>query len=110
MKRLVVVFLCILMASAGAVMGAVTTGTIQVIVTDSSGNALPGVTVSAVAADVTTKRTEVTNEQGIATLTALDPSRQYVVDAGLEGFGKAQTKNVSVSSSQTATVRITLSM
>lgn len=110
MKRLVVVFLCILMASAGAVMGAVTTGTIQVIVTDSSGNALPGVTVSAAAADVTTKRTEVTNEQGVATLTALDPSRQYVVDAGLEGFGKAQTKNVGVSSSATATVRITLSM
>jgi len=108
MKRLVVVFLCILMASAGAVMGAVTTGTIQVIVTDSSGNGLPGVTVTAAAADVTTKRSDVTNEQGMVTLQSLDPSRQYVVDASLEGLGKAQTKNVSVSSSQTATVRMTL--
>ena len=108
MKRLSVVFFCILMASAGAMMGAVTTGTIQVIVTDSSGNALPGVTVTASAADTTTKRTEVTNEQGVATLQSLDPSRQYVVEASLEGLGRAQTKNVGVSSSQTATVRISL--
>ena len=110
MKRLAVVFFCILMASAGAMMGAVTTGTIQVIVTDSSGNGLPGVTVTASAADTTTKRTDVTNSQGMATISSLEPSSQYVVDAGLEGFGKAQTKSVNVRSSQTATVRMTLQM
>jgi Carboxypeptidase regulatory-like domain len=108
MKRLVAILTCILMAVP--MMGAVTSGTIQVIVTDASGAALPGVTVSAAAADTTTKRSEVTNAQGVATLQSLDPSRQYVVDAGLEGFGKAQTKNVIVSSSQTATVRMTLTM
>lgn len=110
MKRLLVVLFCVLIASPGALMAAVTTGTIQVIVTDPSGTPLPGVTVTAAAADTTTRRTEVTNEQGAASLVSLDPSRQYTVDASLEGFGKTQTKNVGVSSSQTATVRINLSM
>jgi hypothetical protein len=108
MKRLVVVFFCVLIASAGAMMGAVTSGTIQAIVTDNSGNPLPGVTVTAWAADTTTKRTEVTDEKGVATIVLLDPSAEYTVDASLEGLGKAQTKGVTVRSSQTATVRITL--
>ncbi len=110
MKRLLAVLFCILIASTGALMAAVTTGTIQVIVTDSTGAPLPGVTVSAAATDTTTRRTEVTNSQGTATIQSLDPSRHYVVDAVLEGFGKTQTKNVVVSSSQTATVRLSLSM
>ncbi|MDQ3281758.1 MAG: TonB-dependent receptor [Acidobacteriota bacterium] len=87
-----------------------TTGTIQVIVTDSSGAPLPGVTVTARAADVTTTRTEVTNAEGMASLVSLEPSAQYVVDASLEGFGKAQTKNVLVRTAQVATVRMTMTM
>ncbi|HEX2123564.1 MAG TPA: TonB-dependent receptor [Thermoanaerobaculia bacterium] len=110
MKKLVVLFSCILMATAGAMMGAVTTGTIQVIVTDNSGAPLPGVTVSAAAEDVSTTRTDVTNADGTVNLISLAPSTRYVVDANLEGFGKAQTRNVVVRSAQTATVRMTLAM
>lgn len=110
MKKLVVLFSCILMASAGAMMGAVTTGTIQVIVTDNTGAPLPGVTVTAAAEDVSTTRTDVTGADGMVNLISLAPSTRYVVDANLEGFGKAQTRNVNVRSAQTATVRMTLTM
>ncbi|HUP59447.1 MAG TPA: TonB-dependent receptor [Thermoanaerobaculia bacterium] len=89
-------------------MGAVTTGTIQVIVTDNSGAPLPGVTVTASAVDTITRGSDVTDEKGMATMVNLQPSEKYVVDSGLEGLGKAQTKSVRVSSSQTSTVRQTL--
>jgi hypothetical protein len=89
---------------------AVTTGTIQVIVTDASGAVLPGVTVTAHASDTTTQRTEVTNEQGVATIVALEPSSKYLVESVLEGLGTAKNANVLVKSAQTTTVRVTLSM
>jgi hypothetical protein len=81
-----------------------------VIVTDSSGAALPGVTVTASASDTTTRRTEVTGADGVASIVNLEPSSRYVVDASLEGFGKAQTNAVLVRSAQQSTVRITLTM
>ncbi|HEX2832704.1 MAG TPA: TonB-dependent receptor [Thermoanaerobaculia bacterium] len=87
-----------------------TTGTIQVIVTDASGAPLPGVSVTASAVNTTTRRTEVTSAEGTAVLVQLEPSNNYVVEASLEGFGKAQTKNVLVRSAQQAQVRITLTM
>ena len=109
MKRIVALAITSLLF-AGLLSAAVTTGTIQVVVTDSSGTPLPGVTVTASAADVTTKRTGVTNEQGMATLVSMDPSGQYVVTASLEGLGTSQARNVSVQSAQTTTVRSQLRM
>ncbi|HEX7832075.1 MAG TPA: carboxypeptidase-like regulatory domain-containing protein, partial [Thermoanaerobaculia bacterium] len=100
----------LLLVVTGSAFAQSTTGTINVIVTDASGAALPGVTVTASAADTTTRRTEITGADGSATIVQLEPSGQYVVDAGLEGFGKAQARNVLVRSAQQATVRITLTM
>ena len=89
---------------------ATTTGTIQVIVTDSTGAVLPGVTVTASADDTTTRRTEVTNEQGVATIVSLEPSAKYTVESGLEGLGTAKNTNVLVKSAQTTTLRVTIAM
>src|SRR5687768_20850 len=109
MKRIAVLTMVALFIT-GALSAAVTTGTIQVIVTDGSGAPLPGVTVSAQATDVTTRRTAVTNEQGMATLVSLDPSAEYTVSSALEGLGTSQTRNVRVQSAQTTTVRQQLRM
>jgi hypothetical protein len=106
--RLVVLLLLLLTTLSS--FAATTTGTIQVIVTDTTGAVLPGVTVTASAADTTTRRTEVTNEQGVATIVSLEPSAKYTVESVLEGMGSTQNTNVLVKSAQTTTLRVTLSM
>jgi len=110
MKRLVVLLSVLLVTVTGSAFAQTTTGTIQVIVTDSSGAPLPGVTVTASASDTTTRRTEVTGADGTASLVSLAPSSRYVVASNLEGFGRAQNTNVLVRSAQTTTVRVSLSM
>ncbi|MFL6247981.1 MAG: carboxypeptidase regulatory-like domain-containing protein [Thermoanaerobaculia bacterium] len=110
MKRLVILLSVLLIAVTGPAFAQSTTGTIDVIVTDSSGAPLPGVTVTASASDTNTRRTEVTGADGAARLSSLQPSNRYVVETSLEGFGKAQNTNVLVRSAQTATVRVTLQM
>lgn len=87
-----------------------TTGTVHVIVEDANGGRLPGVTVTARAADTITTRTAVTNEEGIATLEALAPSSNYELTATLAGFREQTLANVLVRTGQTATARFTLSL
>jgi hypothetical protein len=87
-----------------------TTGTIEVIVEDSDGGRLPGVTVTARAADTVTTRTAVTNDQGVATLEALAPSSNYVITTELSGFQEQTRENVLVRTGQTASVRFTLAL
>jgi hypothetical protein len=86
------------------------TGTIEVLVTDPSGLAIPGATVVATAADVLTKREAVTDGQGRALLVGLAPSNQYVVTTELTGFNPVRNENVLVRSGQTATVRVGLTV
>ena len=87
-----------------------TTGTIEVVVEDSDGGRLPGVTVTARAADTVTTRTAVTNDQGVATLEALAPSTNYTIVTELAGFQEQTRSNVLVRSGQTASVRFTLAL
>jgi hypothetical protein len=87
-----------------------TTGTIEVVIEDTNGGRLPGVTVTARAADTVTTRTAVTNEQGVATLEALAPSAMYIITTELSGFQTQTLENVLVRSGQTASVRFTLAV
>lgn len=86
------------------------TGTIQVVVEDTDGGRLPGVTVTAEAADTVTRRTAVTDAQGVATLEALAPSANYIVNVALSGFSDQSRSQVLVRSGQTASVSFTLSV
>lgn len=95
-------------ATAGAQV--TTTGTIEVIVEDPDGGRLPGVTVTARAADTVTTRTAVTNDQGVATLEALAPSSNYTITTELAGFQTQTRSNVLVRSGQTASVRFSLAL
>ncbi|MEW6320825.1 MAG: TonB-dependent receptor [Acidobacteriota bacterium] len=87
-----------------------TTGTIQVTVSDSDGGRLPGVTVTARAADSITTRTAVTNGVGVATLEALAPSAAYEVTAQLSGFRDLVRTNILVRSGQTTSLSLTLNL
>jgi hypothetical protein len=86
------------------------TGTIEVVVEDADGGRLPGVTVTATAPDTVTKRTAVTDGQGVATLDQLAPSAQYTIVAELSGFQNQTVNKVLVRTGQTASLRVTLSI
>lgn len=106
--RILGLFLLALASATTAMAQVTTTGTIQLVIDDAQGGRLPGVTVTASAADVITTRTAVSDAQGVATLEALAPSAAYIVKATLSGFNEFTQSNVLVRSGQTATVHVTL--
>jgi hypothetical protein len=69
---------------------------------------MPGATVTAQAADVTTKRTVVADARGEALLVNLMPSANYVVTAEMSGFQTVRHERILVRSGQTTTLRISL--
>jgi hypothetical protein len=86
------------------------TGSILVTVEDSDGGRLPGVTVTATAADTITRRTAVTDAQGVANLEALAPSTQYVVTVELPGFQNGTRPQILVRAGQTTSIPFTMSV
>jgi len=86
------------------------TGTITVVVADKDGGRIPGATVTASAVDTITKRTVVTDAQGVAKLEALAPSAQYTIVAEIQGFQDATRERIRVVSGQTAAIDLTLSV
>jgi hypothetical protein len=86
------------------------TGTITVIVADPDGGRLPGVTVTATAPDTITKRTTVTDAEGVAVLEALAPSAQYSVVVQLAGFRDLERQKILVRAGQTASITVTLQL
>ena len=86
------------------------TGTIEIVVQDQGGLAVPGVNVVAQATDSVTKRDAVTDGEGRAVLVGLAPSAIYVVTTELAGFTPTRNENVLVRSGQTAIVRMALTV
>jgi hypothetical protein len=86
------------------------TGTIEIVVLDSSGSAIPGVLVSAEAIDSTTKRTAVTDATGRAVIPALQPSEKYIVTSSITGFNPNRYENVLVRSGQVTSLSVTLTV
>ncbi|MEM9293093.1 MAG: carboxypeptidase regulatory-like domain-containing protein [Acidobacteriota bacterium] len=110
MKRLFIALGLVgaLFAGDYALAQSTTTGSIQVTVEDESGGRLPGVTVTASAADALGTRTAITDSNGTATLAGLQPSSQYVVTTALEGFSGTRNENVLVRAGQTAQINAAL--
>lgn len=73
----------------------ITSGSINGHITDSTGGALPGVTVTATNADTGLNRNTVTDNSGEYHFNLLPPGR-YRVDAELAGLGKTASPNVTV--------------
>jgi hypothetical protein len=89
-------------ASAQAV-----TGTLLGNVTDSSGAAVPGATVTATDGEKNISRSVVSNEAGYYIFTSLQ-NGTYTVDAELQGFKKVARQNVKVDVNTTIRVDLTL--
>ncbi|HEX7151912.1 MAG TPA: TonB-dependent receptor [Thermoanaerobaculia bacterium] len=96
-RSLFVALLAMLCIASGAFAQSVnvTTGAITGVVTDSSGAALPGVTVTATSPETGLTRNTVTESNGEYTFQLLQPGR-YRVEAELAGLGTAARPNVQV--------------
>ena len=85
------------------------TGTLLGNVTDSSGGAIPGATVTATDIDKNISRNTVTNESGYYIFNSL-PNGNYTVDAEIQGFKKTARQNVKVDVNTTVRVDLALSV
>jgi Carboxypeptidase regulatory-like domain len=94
---------------ASAATPQVTTATIVGTITDSSGAALPGATVTARNVDTGFNRTVPSNEDGAYRLEFL-PIGRYVVEVSLSGFKTATRSGIVLSVNDTARVDASLSV
>jgi hypothetical protein len=92
-------------ASAGQAQAA--NGNIEGVVKDTTGAALPGVTVTVTNTETGTARTSVTNDEGVYRAVLL-PLGRYKVVAELQGFKTFEQQGVSLSAGQTALINIEL--
>ncbi|HEY2434749.1 MAG TPA: TonB-dependent receptor [Vicinamibacterales bacterium] len=83
------------------------TGTLLGNITDSSGGAVPGVTVTATEVQTNVARTVVTNESGVFLFSSLTNGK-YTVTAELQGFKKIIRQNVLVDVNTTIRVDMAL--
>jgi hypothetical protein len=103
--------LCALVAVAGPVPAAAqaqaANGNIEGIVRDTTGAALPGVSVTVTNTDTGTARTSITNDEGVYRAILL-PLGRYRVIAELQGFKTFEQQGVTLSAGQTALINIQL--
>lgn len=111
MKRSVIALSAIaLLVFAGAAFGQAQRGSITVTVTDQDGARLPGATVTAQSDQTLTRRTTVTDGNGVAELVALDPATNYVVTTSLDGFNSVRNEGVVVRAGQDAPLNVQLGL
>jgi hypothetical protein len=106
--RLVVsLLICVATTSHAFAQGGGATTSLSGSVTDSSGAVIPGASVSVKNIATATHFDVVTNESGYFSVPALDPGT-YSVSVTLMGFKTAQLKEVRVSASTPATVKVVM--
>ena len=82
-------------------------GSIEGTVKDSSGAALPGVTVTITNTDTGAQRVVISGSEGVYRAPLL-PLGSYDVVAELQGFKKFEQKGITLSAGQTAVINVTL--
>src|SRR5687768_10376987 len=107
-STLVLFFLVILVSSSLLAQSQATTGVIEGVVTDPSGAALPGVTVTLRNLETNYTQTLVTDSGG-RYRGALLPLGRYEVTASLEGFANRVVRGLELSVGQTLRADIPLS-
>lgn len=110
MLRVIAIAAMAIGTATGAFAQVANSGTIEVFVTDPQGQALPGATVEASAANTTTKRVAVSDENGKAVLELLEPSEIYTVKISMQGFKEQVRENQLVRVAQVLTIRTALAL
>ncbi len=98
---------CFALFAGSAFAQTTTTGSIEGVVTDSTGAAVPGVTVIATRqGGRTTSAT--TNEEGFFRISNVEPGMYTVSVEAVKGFAKFEQADVPVNLSRTSTVTVQL--
>ena len=84
------------------------TATMIVVVVDQNGAVVPEAKVSVANSATGNRREVVTDSDGNATIPALSLTGSYTVGVSKEGFGNEESKNITLRSSETATLKVTL--
>lgn len=106
--RLIGLLLVLGIAHAGdALAQAITTGTIEAVVTDAQGGFLPGANVTLRNIDQGTVQTQVTDGRGIARFLAV-PVGNYLLRVELQGFSSAVLERVQVNPGSNQRLPLTL--
>ncbi|HEX8722423.1 MAG TPA: TonB-dependent receptor [Pyrinomonadaceae bacterium] len=109
--RLVTVMLTVALALCMAMSASAqtsTTGSIEGMVTDVNGAAVPGVTVTATSPNLIRPQTAVSDEEGRYRLSNLTPGRYTVTVESEKGFAKFEQADVEVNLSKTSSVMVSL--
>lgn len=101
--------LILLLAPAIAAQTQITTGQIEVIVSDANGAVVPGAAVEIRNLDNNTLRTAATDESGRFVALQLQPGR-YSVTVSKQGFSPAPAKDIEVTVGSNLPVRVTLAV
>lgn len=101
-------FVALLMSVAFSSAAIADTGGLQVKVTDASGNPVAGASVSASTAESLTRKSGITDADGVVRLMGLDPSADYVVTVAAEGYRPARNEGLLVVSERTFNVPFAL--
>ncbi|HEX2344830.1 MAG TPA: TonB-dependent receptor [Vicinamibacterales bacterium] len=107
LAQLLLVALCLAIAAPAFAQSQATTGTIEGIVSDSTGAVLPGATVLFTNTGTGYTREVTTDADGRYRGLAL-PLGTYTISVDLTGFGKAQRENVPLAVGQTHRIDFTL--
>jgi len=98
-----------ILAVGGMLSAQAPTGRVYGTVTDTDGNALPGVTVEATSPKFIGKATTVTDAEGIYRLFALQPGT-YTITYNLQGFKPLSRQGINVQLEMTVKVDVSLEM
>ena len=108
-RAMLVLMLVLIGASRAFAQSQAVNGTIEGTISDESGAALPGVSVTVSNLDTGDSRVVVTNEAG-AYRAPLLPLGRYRLAAELQGFKKFEQQGLTISAGQSAVINLTLSV
>jgi hypothetical protein len=103
------VWLLLALAGGALAQSQAVNGTIEGVVTDQSGAALPGVNVTIANLDTGDTRVVVTNSSGVYRAPLL-PLGRYQVSAELQGFKKFEQQGLTLSAGQSVVINVMLSV
>src|SRR5215472_14463078 len=86
------------------------TATMIVVVVDQAGAVVKDAKVSVVNTATGAAREALSGSDGSATIPALSLTGTYTVEVSKDGFGNEERKDITLRSSETATLRVTLSV
>src|SRR6266516_1841659 len=101
--RLILALMILAFFVTGTLAQSVTTGSISGIVTDQSGAAVPGITVTATSPNLIQPQSAATGPDGRYSIFNLPPGKYTVTAEAQKGFAKIQQRNLDVNLGKTST-------